>query len=197
MDLSVNKKPLLHHLSSLKLNMRLIILNVRLDTIKLKSGCVYFYRIFSFDPVLSCTSRIEVWSIFSFVWLVCQSAYSKNNHSSVPKHPSGKFLTHQKFWSAKAGSSIAEIVLGVDSPSKYLFFPTVVDVANAVAPHCMKLPTIKVAGLSPVPSEKWTTQNCLHLLGHARVNICRCFFFRDISALRTAQMTQGILHLPS
>lgn len=41
MDLSVNKKPILHHLSSLNSNMRLIILNVRLDTIKPKSGCAY------------------------------------------------------------------------------------------------------------------------------------------------------------
>lgn len=137
--------------------MRLIILNVRLDTIKPKSGCAYSTVLaffFFFDPVLSCTSHIEVWSIFSFVWLVCHAAYSKNNHSSVPKHPSGKFLTHQKFWSANVGSSIAEIALGVDSPSKYRFFPTVADVANAIALHCMKLPTIKVAGLSPVPSEK-------------------------------------------
>lgn len=41
MDLSVKKKPILHHLSSLKLNMRLIILNGKLDTIKPKSGCAY------------------------------------------------------------------------------------------------------------------------------------------------------------
>lgn len=145
---------------------------------------LYRFNIF-FDPVLSCTSHIEVWPNFSFVWLVCHAAYSKNNHSSVPKHPLGKFLTHQKFRLANAGSSIAEIVLGVDFPSEYLFFfPTVANETNAITPHCMKLPTIKVAGL--------TTQNCPHLLGHMRVNI---YFSTQWSTDDSRYLTSAFLAL--